>query len=222
MGVLNLTWVEYAHNSLPTSATSMSPFKCVFGYQPPIFSESEPEVSVPSAHALSGLQRNRLLYVKGTELRKLRPAPVYQPGQRVWLAAKELPLQVELRKLAPRFVGPFPITRIINPEAVRLRLPRSLRVHPTFHVSKIKPVKESALFPATKSPPSPRMVDGGPVYTMLAVRKRGQGRKLLVDWVGYGPEERQWVPDSFIMDLDLISDFNKEHPDIPGPSGIWP
>ena len=74
MGVLNLTWVEYAHNSLPTSATSMSPFKCVFGYQPPTFSESEPEVSVPSAHALSGLQRNRLLYVKGTELRELQIA----------------------------------------------------------------------------------------------------------------------------------------------------
>ena len=48
----HLVWVEYAHNSLPTSATGFSPFKCAYGYQPPVFADSEPEVSVPSAHAL--------------------------------------------------------------------------------------------------------------------------------------------------------------------------
>uniref|UniRef100_A0AAQ4Q6V0 Gypsy retrotransposon integrase-like protein 1 n=1 Tax=Gasterosteus aculeatus aculeatus TaxID=481459 RepID=A0AAQ4Q6V0_GASAC len=162
----HLTWVEFAHNSLPTSATGMSPFQCVFGYQPPFFPESESEVSVPSAHAL--VRRCRRIWaaarqtlirqgdrVKRAADRRRRPAPVYQPGQRVWLAAKELPLQVESRKLAPRFVGPFPVSRVINPAAVRLRLPRSLRVHPTFHVSKIKPVKESSMVPDPKPPPAP-------------------------------------------------------------------
>ena len=76
----------------------------------------------------------------------------------------ELPLRVESRKLAPRFVGPFPI---INPAAVRLRLPRSLKIHPTFHVSKIKPVKESGMVPATRPPPPPQMVEGGPVYAVI-------------------------------------------------------
>lgn len=48
----NLIWVEYAHNTLPTSATGISPFQCVHGYQPPLFPELEKEVTVPSAHAL--------------------------------------------------------------------------------------------------------------------------------------------------------------------------
>ena len=48
----HLVWVEYAHNSLPTSDTGFSPFHCVYGYQPPVFPDNELEVSVPSAHAM--------------------------------------------------------------------------------------------------------------------------------------------------------------------------
>ncbi|KAI3361558.1 hypothetical protein L3Q82_013700 [Scortum barcoo] len=47
-----LTWVEYAHNSLPTVATGLSPFQVVYGYQPPLFPTNETEVTVPSAHAM--------------------------------------------------------------------------------------------------------------------------------------------------------------------------
>jgi len=48
----HLIWVEYAHNTLPSSATGLSPFQCAYGYQPPLFPDLEREVSVPSAHAL--------------------------------------------------------------------------------------------------------------------------------------------------------------------------
>lgn len=42
----------------------------------------------------------------------------------------------------PRFIGPFPDKDIINPSAVRLTLPKSVRIHPIFHVS--KPVSTSS------------------------------------------------------------------------------
>ena len=48
----HLVWVEYAHNSLPTSATGLSPFHCALGYPPPLFPDNEGEVSVPSAYAM--------------------------------------------------------------------------------------------------------------------------------------------------------------------------
>lgn len=75
-------------------------------------------------------------------------------------------------------MGHFPIDRIIGPAAVQLRLSRYLRVHPTFHVSQVKPVKESPMVPATTPPPPPEVIDGGPVYKvkqLLPVRNRGRG-----------------------------------------------
>lgn len=117
------------------------------------------------------------------------------------------------------------MSKVINPVAVQLKLPRSMRVHPTFHVSKVKPVKESALVPATPPPPPHRLVDGGPVYTvhkLLVVRKRGRGRQFLVDWEGYGPEERSWVSASNILDPSLIQDLHRQHPEEAGPSGVRP
>uniref|UniRef100_A0AAQ4RV13 Gypsy retrotransposon integrase-like protein 1 n=1 Tax=Gasterosteus aculeatus aculeatus TaxID=481459 RepID=A0AAQ4RV13_GASAC len=43
-----LPWAEYAHNTLPTAATGMSPFQCLYGYQPPLFPSQEKEIAVPS------------------------------------------------------------------------------------------------------------------------------------------------------------------------------
>ena len=172
----HLVWVEYAHNTLPTSATGFTPFKCVFGYTHALFRR---------CRRIWAAARQTLVrqgdWVKRAADRRRRPAPDYQLGQRVWLSAKDLNLKVPSKKLAPRFVGPFPISQVISPAAVRLRLPRSLRVHPTFHVSQVKPVKDSPLVPAVKPPPPPEMVDGGLVYKvkqLLAVQSRGQGEAV--------------------------------------------
>ncbi|XP_035863596.1 uncharacterized protein LOC118496344 [Sander lucioperca] len=44
----HLPWIEYAHNSLTTSATVLSPFEVALGYQPPLFPAQEKELAVPS------------------------------------------------------------------------------------------------------------------------------------------------------------------------------
>lgn len=226
-------WVEYAHNTLPSTSVSMSPFQCVFGYQPPLFPALEREVSVPSALALvrrchQNWAGARLNLIRASQShkkfadRRRRCAPVYQAGQRVWLSTKHLPLKVESRKFAPHFVGPFPVSKVINPVSVRLKLPRSLHVNPTFHVSEVQLVRTSPLVPPAKPPPPAWIVDGGPVYTvrkLLAVRPRGRGFQYLVDWEGYGPEERSWVSSQNILDPDLIREFERDHPHDPGPSG---
>ena len=48
----HLPWVEYSLNSMMSVDTSLSPFQCSLGYQPPLFPSQETEVAVPSVRAL--------------------------------------------------------------------------------------------------------------------------------------------------------------------------
>ncbi len=146
----HLSWVEYAHNSLPVSSTGLSPFECSLGYQPPIFPSLESEVAVPSAHAFVQKCRHTWRRARETLLRarartnaqadRHRSKPsVYVVGQKVWLSSKNIPLRSVCNKLAPKFIGPFPVTKILSPVAVRLKLPPAYRrINPVFHVSKAR------------------------------------------------------------------------------------
>ncbi len=164
-----LSWIEYARNSLPVAASGMSPFECSVGYKPPLFPSQEPDAAVPSA--LAFVQRCRHTWERVREIllrsagrtkaaadhRRSSP-PTYVCGQQIWLSTKDLPS----RKLAPRFIGPYRVAKVVNPVAIRLKLPPTLgRVHPVFHVSKVKPVFSSPLNPAAmflcfSAPPSVR------------------------------------------------------------------
>ena len=99
--------------------------------------------------------------------RRWRPAPTYRVGQRVWLSTKDIPIRGGTRKLAPRYVGPFTITHVISPTAVRLRLPSTMScIHPTFHISRLKPAVTHALASAPVGPPPPRVIGGGETFTV--------------------------------------------------------
>ncbi len=61
-----LSWIEYARNSLPVAASGMSPFECSVGYKPPLFPSQEPDAAVPSA--LAFVQRCRRTWERVREI----------------------------------------------------------------------------------------------------------------------------------------------------------
>ncbi len=149
--------------------------------------------------------------------------PVYQPGQKVWLSTRDIRLRLPCRKLSPRFVGPFTILEQINPVTDRLQLPPQCKIHPTFHVSLLKPFSPSvSLEPGrTEEPPLPLIAEGAiyRVKEILESRRRGGRLEYLVDWECYGPEERSWVPRENILDPALLEEFHAAQPDHPAPRG---
>ncbi|XP_061693974.1 uncharacterized protein LOC133510207 [Syngnathoides biaculeatus] len=141
---------------------------------------------------------------------KMTPAQGYRVGLRVWLSRKTLPLPVESWKSSSRFVGPFPITKVVNPVTTRLRLPKSMPIHPTFHVSPLGCTRWSCL-------PGPLLTAGsGPGLCcagLLSLRRWGRGVQYSTDLKGYSPKERLWVYSQFIVGPSLIRDLYAVHPE---------
>ncbi|KAL1274090.1 hypothetical protein QQF64_026904 [Cirrhinus molitorella] len=231
-----LMWAEYAQNSLIKPATGLTPFKCILGYQPPLFPWSGEPYDLPSVTAW--LQRSEetwdrahthLLHAVRQQAhqanQRRRAGPSLAPGQWVWLSTKDLRLRLPCRKLSPRYVGPFKIIRQITPVSFRLELPANYRISPTFHMSLLKPAGGPRGDPEEENLPQPPpiLVDGEEAYQvheLLDSRRRGGTLQYLVDWEGYGPEERSWVNAGDILDPTLspvTDEFHRAHPEKPAP-----
>ncbi|XP_045926829.1 uncharacterized protein LOC123984150 isoform X1 [Micropterus dolomieu] len=98
-----LPWVEYTHNTLPTSATGLSPFQCLYGYQPPLFPAQERDVSVPSVQAhIRRCHRTWHLAMK------IRPVPLdhLSPLPACTVVRRNLRLACQLPQLLPPLQNP--------------------------------------------------------------------------------------------------------------------
>ncbi|KAI2645263.1 Transposon Tf2-8 polyprotein [Labeo rohita] len=230
-----LPWAEYAQNSLRQDTTGLTPFQCVLGYQPPLFPWTEEPSNVPAVdhwfreservwdsahhHPQRAIRRHKSF----ADARR-RVAPHFQPGDLVWLSSRDVRLRLPCCKLSPRYIGPFRILRQINDVTYQLQLPPRYRIHPTFHVSLLKPFSPSVTdTPGAEAEPPPLEVLEQPsVFTVREIldsRRRGGRLEYLIDWDGYGPEERSWVNRDDVLDPLLLLEFHRSHPNRPAPRG---
>ncbi|KAG6326777.1 hypothetical protein ID866_12312 [Astraeus odoratus] len=63
----------------------------------------------------------------------------YKVGQQVWLSTDHLcMLNQPSKRLAEKWIGPYEVLRV-TPNVVKLKLPKSLRIHLVVNVSQVKP-----------------------------------------------------------------------------------
>jgi len=132
----------------------------------------------------------------------------------VWLESKHLALPHQSKKLAPKRVGPFRITKVISPVAFRLDLPPSWHIHDVFHASLLTPYHETTAYGPNFIKPPPDLIDGEEEYEVEAVlnhRMFGRQRQVqyLIKWKGYPHSDNMWEPSGNIHADDLIGAYHK-------------
>ncbi len=229
-----LGWAENVQKYLYQPSTGLTPFQSILGYQPPLFPWSGEPSNVPSVDywfrkservwdAAHHQLQQAVCRRKMTADFQRSDAPNYQPGQKVWLSTRDIRMHLPCKKLSPSNVGPFPITKPINPVTYQLQFLPQYKIRPSFHVSLLKPYY-SPVSPSTEpgptEPPLLLILEDGAIYKVNKILDswhRGGQLEYLVDWEGYGPEERSWVPRDDILDLALLGAFHSAHPDRPAP-----
>lgn len=160
------------------------------------------------------LQRAQQRQARNADLR--RREVQLQVGDRVLLSTEHLSLKDPERskKLLSRYIGPFPVRRVVSAVAYELELPSSMRIHPVFHVSKLKLYRDGKdAFPTRQQDqferPPPEFVDEEgeeewAVERILQKRTRAMGKKqksieYLVRWKGYPEWEATWEPAAHLI-----------------------
>ena len=223
---------EFAYNNSYHSSIGMTPFFCNYGYHPRL------EVSlhkslVPSADEWSThLQRLHVQAIENLKFAQARhakyanlkrsPSPEYEEGQKVWLLRRNIFTLRPSDKLDAKRLGPFAIERKVSQAAYRLKLPASMKIHPTFHVALLEPYLPNTLASReTPDPPPPDLLPSGQeAYEVEQILDSKILRKKLVyfvHWTGYAVNDRSWVQASdFEDDDDLVVDFHTAYPSKPG------
>ena len=140
------------------------------------------------------------------------PAPMFKPGDWVYLDASDIRMTCPSLKLLHRRLGSFEIKCQVGPLAYRLKLPHGMRqLHPVFNVIKLSAAPEDPI-PRRKpqAPPPPIVIDREPeweVEEILDSRWHQRRFQFLIKWKGFSREHNSWKVTSNIKAPDLVVEY---------------
>jgi hypothetical protein len=150
--------------------------------------------------------------------RSRQAAPVYKPGDKVWLNLRHIATQRASKKL-DWLHAKYEVLEVPSSHTVRLRVPTG--VHPVFHVDLVRPAATDPLPSQERddAQPPPIIVDGEEEYEVeeiLGARTqkvgRGTRRMVLVRWRGYSQDT--WQPLTDVEDCTALDEYERKYGDI--------
>ena len=116
------------------------------------------------------------------------------------------------KKLMERYVGPYVIEEVVFSNAVKLRLPSSMRIHPVVNVSRIVRYKEQ-IKGQKKEEGKPVEVEGVEEWKVEKVLNKKKIRgvdKYLIRWKGFTAEGDTWEKRENLKNAEeLIEEFER-------------
>ncbi|KAM1840585.1 hypothetical protein ACFX1X_015513 [Malus domestica] len=190
----------------------MTIFQAVYGYPPPTVSSYLPgsylvhlvDVTLRDRDALLRQLRENLHLAQHRmcqHANKHRSERTFSVGD--WVFLKLQPYRqtsvskTHCPKLAPRYYGPFKVLARVGQVAYTLDLPPHSRIHPTFHVSLLKPNVGAYTIASPTLPPISST--GAFIWTPEKILQRGMFKqdnraitRWLIKWEGLPEHDATW------------------------------
>ena len=122
------------------------------------FAERLKNIQEEAKAALQKAQEDMKRYVD----RERGEVEEYRVGDLVLLSTKDLKYQMvgrQMEKLTECFVGPYKVKAIISSNAIELKLPITVRIHPVVNISRVRRYK-SQVESQRKEAPQPVVIEG--------------------------------------------------------------
>ena len=140
-------------------------------------------------------------------------------GDQVLLDTQNLKLPYPSRKLAPKRVGPFIITKVMGPVTFELSLPKTWKIHPVFHAALLTPYKTTKEHgpdyvrpPPDPSPDGTEGVEEWEVEAILNHKTIRKKKQYLVAWKGWPAAENSWEPEGNLKHAEtILKSYKKRH-----------
>ena len=217
----NLAMAEFAYNNAQQAAIGMSPFEADLGYSPRIPLDLKlPHRKGPVRNFVKNQKetlaiiRERIQHAQDTMAKAFnqgRKDQFFQVGELVLVSMQNLEPKhggFARRGLGSRFIGPYRVAGCENEKSYRLELPPSLRLHPVFHTSHLKPYLKDE----NREQRIPKVMlqdgeEGEIVDKVMGHRIKKSGDEYLIKWTGqrkptWEPRENLdqigWMIDAFI------------------------
>ena len=218
-----LPLAEFAYNNSISETTGFTPFYLETGQNPrtpstpPTLSvAAPPDVKEFHEHlnTILAAAKDKMVQAQARQAvqanRKRRRAPDLIVGTKVWLSRNGITPDAEKQRPTPKllseWLGPYAIVSKDEFDNYTLALPPSMKTHPVFHISLLKPFHEPTKhYPSRQAPPcpTPEVIDGDPQWEVEAIldhrQLRSGRRQYLVHWKDYPASSNTWEPEDNLV-----------------------
>src|SRR5260370_1890448 len=127
--------------------------------------------------------------------------PEYKVGDKAWLSLQNYSSACPMKNLDHKWAGPFTITKVISPTAIKLRLStQEKNIHPVVSISSIHPYMLDDIAKCLQPPqPGPVIINDQEEYEVKEVldsRFRWGTLWYLVKFIGSSHSANMWRPRS--------------------------